>query len=147
MDIATSRFGTLRIEGDDTLRFPNGILGMEECREWVLVADAHNDSLGWLQSLSRPHVALAVVSPRRFVPDYQIRVARRELSPLHLDQLGDAQVLVAVSSHTHAVTLNLKAPLVLNLSKRLGCQVVAKDRHSLQYEIAAPNEDLLKKTA
>jgi len=147
MDIATSRFGMLRIEGDDTLRFPNGILGMEECREWVLLADARNDSLGWLQSLSRPHVAMAVVSPRRFVPDYQIRVARRELSPLHLDQLADAQVLVAVATHGDAVTLNLKAPLVLNLSKRLGCQVVARDRHLLQYEVAVPRDDLLKKTA
>ncbi|MFV2066769.1 MAG: flagellar assembly protein FliW, partial [Pirellulales bacterium] len=122
MEIATSRFGTLRIERDDTIRFPNGILGMEECRQWVLLADAQNDSLGWLQSAHRPHIALAVVSPRRFVPDYQIRVARRELSPLELEQPGDAQVLVAVAKNGDAVTLNLKAPLVLNLAKRFGCQ-------------------------
>jgi flagellar assembly factor FliW len=29
--------------------------------------------------------------------------------------------------------LNLKAPLVIHLVRRLGCQIVAKDPHPLQY--------------
>ena len=76
MKISTTRFGNLTIEDGDVLTFVDGLIGMEDCRRWVLLADAHNSALGWLQSLDRPEVALGVVSPRRFVPDYQVRVAR-----------------------------------------------------------------------
>ncbi len=63
MDIQTSRFGTIAIEVEDILVFPNGLLGLEDCQHWVLLADAQNDALGWLQSTSRPEIALAVVTP------------------------------------------------------------------------------------
>ena len=65
MQIRTTRFGALEIEAEDIINFPTGLLGLEDCRHWVLLADAQNNALGWLQCTSRPEVALAVVSPRR----------------------------------------------------------------------------------
>lgn len=144
MDITTTRFGVLHVETEDLIEFPRGLLGLEECHQWVLLADAQNDAVGWLQSADQPSVALAIVSPRRFVPGYQIRVARRDLAPLSLDQASDANVLVVVGSNQRSLTLNLKAPLVLNLPKRRGCQVVVKDSHPLQYEVPAQAEPLRK---
>jgi flagellar assembly factor FliW len=144
MQIRTTRFGTLQLGADDVIRFPHGVLGMEACRQWVLLADSQNDAVGWLQSTDQPHVALAVVSPRRFVPGYQIRVARRDLQPLCLERISEAHVLVVVGSTQRSLTLNLKAPLVINLDKRLGCQVVAKDPHPLQYELSCQPEPLRK---
>src|SRR3977135_2307667 len=70
MRINTTRFGRLDIDPHERLLFPLGILGLEDCCEWVLLADAENDALGWLQSTARREIALAVVSPRRFVPGY-----------------------------------------------------------------------------
>ena len=70
MRVNTTRFGRLEIQADDVLLFPNGVLGLEDCRHWVLLADAENEALGWLQSISRPEIAMAVVSPRRFVPGW-----------------------------------------------------------------------------
>ena len=84
MDITTTRFGTVTIDDEDVLTFVDGLIGMEDCRRWALLADAQNSALGWLQSLDRPEVALAVVCPRRFVADYRVRVARRDVEPLGL---------------------------------------------------------------
>ena len=120
MHIRTTRFGLLDIESGDVLNFSAGPLGLEDCRQWVLLADAQNDALGWLQCLARPDVALAVVSPRRFVPDYQFRVYRSDLAPLGFERVQDAQVLVIVSRNDRGITLNLKAPIVINLERRLG---------------------------
>ena len=87
-----------------------------------------------------------MVSPRRFVPDYQARVYRRELEPLQLSRAADAQILVILSQHDEAITLNLKGPLVINLERRLGRQVVVNDDQSVQYVVGgAPMS--LKKTA
>lgn len=136
MRITTTRFGRIDVDAADLIRFPSGMPGLEDCREWALLADAANDALGWLQSTTRPDVALAVVSPRRFVPDYQVRIPRSELSPLNLDDMRDAQVVVVVGENGTGLTLNLKAPIVINLQARTGRQVVASGDLPLRYELS-----------
>jgi flagellar assembly factor FliW len=135
LEIRTTRFGPVQIEPDDVICFPNGMLGLDGCRHWVLLADAHNDALGWLQSTTQPEVALAVVSPRRFVPDYQVRTPRAEIAPLSLDPLQDAHVLAIVSKNEESITLNLKAPLIINLERRVGRQVINSGEQPVQYEL------------
>ena len=137
MEITTTRFGRLEIEANDIIRFPTGLWGFEDCREWVLLADQENDALAWLQCVQRPAVALAVASPRRFVPDYRMRVARRELSSLELTDVKRAKVLVVVGRTDRAMTLNLKAPVVINLDRRLGRQVITNGDLPVQYELAS----------
>jgi flagellar assembly factor FliW len=135
MNIATTRFGSLTIDEGDVLTFVDGLIGMEDCRRWVLLGDAENSALAWLQSVDRAEVALGVVSPRRFVPDYQVRVAKREIAPLELENPADAQVLVIVSHANGSLVLNLKAPLIMHLSARLGRQIVARDDHAVQHRL------------
>ncbi len=137
MNISTTRFGNLSIEEADVLTFVDGLIGMEDCRRWVLLGDSENPALGWLQSLERPEVALGVVSPRRFVTDYQVRVAKREIAPLGLDNPNDAQVLVIISNVAGSLALNLKAPLVIHLAERLGRQIVSRDDHAVQHRLQA----------
>jgi len=144
MQVRTTRFANVEVQPADLIRFHEGMLGLEDCRTWILLADAQNDALGWLQSTTRPDVALAVVSPRRFVPEYQLRVYRRELASLELTQNEDAQVLVIVGKNERGITLNLKAPLVVNLDKRLGKQVIANGELPLQHELGPA---ALRKTA
>ncbi|MEX2317333.1 MAG: flagellar assembly protein FliW [Pirellulales bacterium] len=145
INVSTTRFGDVDIDERDILTFVDGLIGMEDCRRWVLFADAQNAALGWMQSLDRADVALAVVSPRRFVPDYQIRVARRDIGPLALDDPNAAQVLAIVSQAGGALAVNLKAPLVVHVAERLGRQIIARDDHAVQHCLSpAPP---LRKTA
>jgi len=137
MNISTTKFGSLTIEEADVLTFVDGLIGMEDCRRWVLLGDSENAALAWLQSLERPEVALGVVSPRRFVPDYQVRVAKREIAPLGLENPNDAQVLVIISNVSGTLSLNLKAPLVIHLAERVGRQIVARDDHAVQHRLQA----------
>jgi flagellar assembly factor FliW len=146
MRITTTRFGCIDVEASDLIRFPSGMPGLEDCREWALLADASNDALGWLQSTTRGDIALAVVSPRRFVPEYQVRIPRSELSPLALADMRQAQVVVVVGQSGTGLTLNLKAPIVINLEARTGRQVVASGELSMQYELT-PKQPPLKKSA
>jgi flagellar assembly factor FliW len=142
--LRTTRFGTLNIETDDMIVFPAGLLGLEDCREWVLLSDAANESLGWLQSMSRPETALAVVSPRRFVPQYRFRTYRSELAPLDLAALDEAQVLTIVSQQDGRPVLNLKAPIVVNLRTRTARQVVVNDDQPLQYALPTGSSRIKK---
>ena len=146
MEINTSRFGPVEIEPDDMLLFSNGLLAFEAHHHWVLLADPNNRAVAWLQSLSDPQVALPLVSPRRFVPGYQLRIGRGQLTPLELAALDRAFVLTILSRNQGAVTVNLKAPIIINLDRRIGRQVVTSDEQPVQLPL--PREALpLRKSA
>jgi flagellar assembly factor FliW len=147
MQIDTSRFGAVQIEADDILLFPHGLIAFEDCRHWVLLSDAENESLGWLQSVSRAEIALPVISPRRFVPGYQVRVARSQLLPLELTQFDQAFLLTVVSQEDDSLTVNLKAPIVVNLDRRLGRQVITADEQPVAQPIGQPMRTPLRKSA
>ena len=136
MLIDTSRFGSVRIEPDDILLFPSGLFAFSHLRHWVLLADAENEAIGWLHCVSDPHVAMAVVSPRRFVPQYQVRVPRSQLAALDLTPATPVYVLSVVSKSQQRLTINLRAPLIVNLERRLGRQVITSDDQTLQHPIA-----------
>ena len=139
MDIITTRFGVLSVQPQDEIVFEQGLIGLADCKRWVVLTDSNNGALGWLQNLEQGHIAIGVVSPRRFVPEYQLRVDRADLRTLGLGTVRDAEVVVIASRQTDGLTLNLRAPLVINVEKRLGCQVIAKDEHPVQYPLDLQN--------
>jgi flagellar assembly factor FliW len=144
MKIHTTRFAAIEIEPDDILFFRNGLLGFEDCRHWVLLADADNSSVAWLQSMQHADIALPVVSPRRFVPEYQVRLEQSDVDVLQLTSVEQAYVLGIVSRDEETLTLNMRAPLVINLDRRIGCQVVTVDPQPMQYELATLPVNLRK---
>ncbi len=147
MQIHTTRFGLVEIEIADILLFPHGVIAFEDCRHWVLLGDEGNESLGWLQSITRGEVALAVVSPRRFAPEYQVHVTRGQLHSLELSHFDSAYVLSVVSKSDGELTLNLKAPLIINLDRRLGRQVVTVDEQPVAWQVDRPAAAVLRKSA
>ena len=144
MQLDTTRFGLVSIEPDDLLHFPAGLIGFEDLCHWVLLADAENEALGWLQSASRPETALAVVSPRRYIPHYRVRVARGEVETLALGRDNRAFVLAVLAKTGEDLTANLKAPVIINLDRRLGRQVVTSDDQPVQYVLSGPSAELRK---
>lgn len=135
MQLETSRFGRVEVLESDLLTFPLGLIGMQDCQRWVVLADAENEALAWLQSADQHDLAIAVVSPQRFVAGYQVRVSAKDLAVVGIEDAAQAQVLVLLSHAGNGLAVNLKAPLVVNLETRQGRQVVAKDDHALQYQL------------
>jgi flagellar assembly factor FliW len=131
MQVETTRFGSVGIEADDILLFPGGLIGFEQNRHWVLLGDADNPAVGWLQSVSDPSLAVPVISPRRFAPQYRVRVCRSQILPLELGEQDQAYVLAIVSQNDEMLTANLKSPLIINLDRRLGRQVITNDEQPL----------------
>jgi len=146
MQANTSRFGAVDIQPEDVLLFSRGLIGLESHRHWVLLADPRSSGVAWLQSLTDPAVALPMVSPRRFMPGYRVLIQRNQLTPLELAVLDEAFVLVPVGRNESGLTLNLRAPVILNLNRRIGRQVVTGDEQPLQ--LALPKNPLpLRKIA
>lgn len=136
MQIQSSRFGTLDVHYSDMLFMPQGLIGFETCRHWVLLANEDNEEVAWLQSVALSEVALPVISPRRFLPQYKLHIHRRDLDVLQMHQRDKVFVLTVVSRTGDSLTTNLKSPIVLNATQRLAIQVVVTDDQPLAHPLA-----------
>jgi flagellar assembly factor FliW len=109
----------------EIIRFANGLPGFEACRGFVLVASEAFGPLQCLQSVEGPAASFLVIDPRRVLPDY-----RCELSDADRRRLGagDHDTLLWLSLVTieldGTVTVNLRAPIVINPVTMNGQQVV-----------------------
>ena len=74
-------------------------------------------------------------------------MTRGQLSPLELSQFDQAYVLAIVSRGDDELTLNLKAPLIINLGRRIGRQVITTDEQPLALELPARTRVVLRKSA
>ncbi len=135
MRIDTQRFGTLQLKADQLFLFPQGLIGMETLRHWALLPDEQNPAVAWLQSASRGDRSVPLISPRAFFADYRVHVTRRELASLHMQMGSELYVLTTVSGHVGRLTTNLRSPILLNLSGRLGCQVITCDDQPIQQSL------------
>lgn len=135
MRINTQRFGTLQLDQEQVFLFPAGLVGMESLRDWALLPDLENPSVAWLQNCSRGDRAIPMISPRAFFPDYRVQVPRRELSSLQLKPNAELYVFTTLAGHSSEMSTNLRAPILVNLSRRLGCQVVIDENLPLRQSV------------
>lgn len=128
MNIETSRFGLLEVDEKRLIRFPKGILGFPDQREYALVQTAEDSGFYWLQAVDRADLAFVVCDPRLFVPDYVVPVKLEDLSQIGLSDPSSAQVFTIVNKVDDMLTGNLQGPLVVNVETREGKQLVLSDR-------------------
>ena len=147
MQIQSTRFGQLEISHSDLIFMPHGLIGFEEYRHWVLLASKESEELAWLQSVALSHVALPMISPRRFVPNYRLQVQRRDLDLLQMHAKDQVYVLASLSKQGNRWTTNLKSPVILNSTRRLAVQVIVIDDQPLSQPIILTDALELHKAA
>jgi len=147
MRIDTAHFGCLSVNVRDVLCFPAGLAGLELRHRWVLLTPPGDTLVRWLQAIDCPKTALGVVDPECFVPDYQLRVCRRELARLELGSMDEVHVLVTLNRTERGLALDLRAPLVINRKRRIGRQVICNDDMPVRYPVEGAALRAVKKTA
>ena len=140
MRIHSSRFGQLAIQQRDIIMMPHGLIGFESSRHWVLLASGGNESIAWLQSVAVADLAVPVISPRRFDPEYRVHVPQRDLQMLHLRPSDSLYILTVVGRDGDVLTTNLRSPILLNATRQLAVQVITSDPQQLALPIGRLNQ-------
>jgi flagellar assembly factor FliW len=147
MLVTTSRFGQVQSSQEEVIIFPQGLIGFEASRHWLIVPDPDNSDVAWLQSIAQPQVALPLISPRKFVPEYKASIPNRQLVPLQLRSTDRVYVLTVVSKSGKTLTTNLRSPIIVNLTKRLACQVITNDASPLALPISLSSKPAIRVAA
>ncbi len=145
MKLSTRFFGELEYEKEDILHFPSGLLGFEECRDFIPIENPDGGGVfRWLQSADRPELAFVVMNPFFIMADYEFDIPAGVVETLQLKRPEDAQVLavVKIPDDLSKMTINLRAPIVINIANRRAAQVVLEDdRYSLKHPVVSTMQD------
>jgi flagellar assembly factor FliW len=147
MLVQTTRFGQVQSSEEEVIIFPQGLIGFESTRHWLILPDPQNNDVAWLQSLAQMQVALPLVSPRKFAPGYKCVIPNRNLSPLNLRSTDRVYVMSVLSKSGKTLTINLRSPIVINLTKRLACQVITTEVLPLALPISFGSNSAIRMAA
>ena len=143
MIINTRLFNEVMDDDEKNLNFPGGIFGFPDLQNFVLIHDEEKSdgSIRWMQSIEEPNFAMPVIDPLIVCPDYNPQVEEDLLKRLGEFTENDLLVLVTITvpHDLTKMTVNLKAPFVINTATRKACQIIVED-----YEVKFPIYELLQ---
>ena len=142
MKVVTKAYGEIEVEDKQLVRFPRGLFGFEELRDFVIL-DSTQQPFYWLQSLERVEIAFVLIDPLFFRPDYNPDVDMVELDEIGIHEGDDALVfaIVTIPEDSRRMTANLQGPLIINRTTHEGRQSISVNprwavRHLIMDELS-----------
>jgi flagellar assembly factor FliW len=120
-----SRFGEIEYSDENLLTFPEGLIGFEHLRRFVVMPNEKEGPLFWIQSVEDPNVAFILTDPTNFFLDYRVVPDQRERMKLGLEETDECFVLSVVTvPPDRKITLNLAAPILFAPKSNRALQVI-----------------------
>ncbi len=141
MKVNTRLFGEIEIEQEKIICFENGIIGFPDCKQFTLIFDETDNgerkNISWLQSLDEPSFALPVMDPLLVKEDYNPQVEHELMKSLGNLTEENTYVLVTVTVPTDIkkISVNLRAPIVINVDELKAEQLIVDDGYPVKYMV------------
>lgn len=140
MLVKTKFFGEVDLPEEKILTFDRGIIGLPDYKQYTILYDCEKEetNISWLQSVEEPTLALPVIKPWLVKEDYNPIVEDELLNSL--GELTEENLVVlltmTVPSDVKEMTVNLKAPIVINADSRKGTQVIVENQdYEVKYKV------------
>lgn len=139
MTTKTRLFGEITIADEKLIIFPEGIVGFPFLKTFALIHDAEDEKapIMWLQSMEEPGFAMPVIEPNLVKDDYNPTVNDEFLTPvgeLAPDQIYSL-VTITVPPEIEKMSVNLKAPIVINMANNKAVQIIVEDDFKVKHPI------------
>lgn len=127
ISLSTTRFGTIDVAEGSVLVFRFGLPGFPAYTQYTLVSHSDSTNFVWLQSMEDADLAFLLVDPIAYAPDYDPALPENWEKDLEVGE-NDEVVLMCVSRIPQGkpleATVNLAAPIVVNVTKRIAAQLI-----------------------
>lgn len=139
VQINSSRFGEIEVTRDVVFDFVSPIIGFNDLKEYALIDYKPDSPFKWLQSVEEGDLAFPVTLCSFFNIDYQFDIPDEEAEKLEIENTDDVFVFNIAnipSSNPQGATINMLAPVVVNLKNKKAMQIILKNtnfevRHKL----------------
>jgi len=139
MLLKTRHFGEIEVDDEKIITFDAGLPGFEELKDFLIIEGSDDTSpFKWLQCVSDPQIAFAIANPFMIVRDYDFEISDEDAARLGIEKGEDIAVyaIVVVPENPERMTMNLKAPLIINSRNRKGAQIILDtDKYTVRHYI------------
>jgi flagellar assembly factor FliW len=120
------KFGECTYGADEVIDFPWGLPGFPNLVRWLPLNLESQKNFIWLQSLDDVNVALPAIDPWLVFEDYDPKLPAYAFTSLDVKDASDFATLcvVVVTPNASEMTINLAAPVIVNLRTRKGRQIL-----------------------
>ena len=140
MLVKTKFFGEVDLPEEKIITFERGLIGLADYKKFTILYDCEkeNSNISWLQSVEEPTLALPVVKPWIIKEDYNPVVEDELLS--HIGELTEENLVILVTmtvpEQMEQMSVNLKAPIIVNADTRKGAQIICDNNdYEVKYKI------------
>lgn len=139
MKVNTRLFGEISVEENNIVRFSQVIPGFENLYQFVIIQPDEQIPFSYLQCLDDGDVSFIVTDPFLAYPDYDFVLTNEVLESLSIKSEHDIMIRSIVNFTQTEPTINLLAPLVININSKLGKQIILHDSNYTVRHKLAPN--------
>jgi flagellar assembly factor FliW len=126
VNITTLQFGEIIIDEKEVFVFSQGLPGFEGHPRYIFLQPDPESPFVLLQSVEDPDIAMVLTNPFVFFPDYDFELSEGMLKEMEIESAEDVTVwsTVSVRGQAEEATLNLLAPIIVNVKSHRGKQII-----------------------
>ncbi|KAA3615501.1 MAG: flagellar assembly protein FliW [Calditrichaeota bacterium] len=135
------RLGEITYRDEDIITLPQGLLGFEKRKNYVVIDREDYYPFVWMINTDDPNTSFVMVNPLLFHQEYNPNVTKRDLNEIEIDNPQSLlmYVIITLKPDASQSTANLRAPILINIAKKLGKQLVLlDDQYSTKHRILNP---------
>lgn len=147
METTTSRFGKIEVAKEEVVKFPEGLLGFDRLKEFVILNTQDNSPFRWLQSIEDGDLAFIIIEPLNFMFSYEIELSDADVRFLDIQKSEEVvmYVIVNIPEKPQDMTANLQGPIIINASNKKARQIISTNSdHVLRARIL---DEMVKREA
>ena len=142
MEIQSKLLGKVEYEAENIIHFPEGLIGIPDKKNFLLIEKEDFKPFSYLQSVDDPTFILIVVNPMIIEKEYKFSIFKGDMDAIDIIDENDFSLLAIVifAQKLEDITINLKAPLLINIHSKKALQVILQnDDYSVEEPLIKSN--------
>lgn len=128
--IKTTRFGSVSIKDDFIIYFRDGMVGFPDLKHYVLIESPQMPLVLWLQSIDDASVAFPLIEPELVRKRYSFIMNPADEAMISYESGAKVKtfLVMTIPASVEQMTVNLRAPVLVNIDKSCGGQIILQDK-------------------
>lgn len=142
--IDTRDFGEMEIGESEIINFPNGIFAFEDVKNYSILKPMGDGSAPmWLQNIENKYPCFIVFKIDEIINNYMAVPAKEDFEVIDYEKDDEIVYysIAVIPEDCKKTTVNLKSPVVINKTKKLGAQIILSQNYEIKYRIYTKKED------
>jgi len=140
--IKTGDFGEITVKEEDIIYFTCGMYGFEDYKKYIILKDAPEDDVLFLQSLDNMELSFVLIDPYAIFNDYNPILTEEDLHELNTSKEDELKYLAIaiIKEDVRQSVVNLKSPIAINPKLKRAKQVILQNSYPLRHNIIPTEE-------